>query len=69
LIIGDGYIGLELAQAMRRFGSRVTIIERNVRLAHREDQDVTDVLHEVFYEEGIEVVTSARITRGRRKLR
>jgi pyruvate/2-oxoglutarate dehydrogenase complex dihydrolipoamide dehydrogenase (E3) component len=63
LIVGGGYIGLELAQAMRRFGSRVTIIERNPRLAHREDQDVTDVLHEVFREEGIEVVTSARITR------
>jgi pyruvate/2-oxoglutarate dehydrogenase complex dihydrolipoamide dehydrogenase (E3) component len=63
LIVGGGYIGLELAQAMRRFGSRVTIIERNVRLAHREDQDVTDALHDMCREEGIEVVTSTRITR------
>ena len=63
LIVGGGYIGLELAQAMRRFGSRVTIIDRNARLAHREDQDVTDVLHDMCREEGIEVVTSARITR------
>jgi pyruvate/2-oxoglutarate dehydrogenase complex dihydrolipoamide dehydrogenase (E3) component len=63
LIIGGGYIGLELAQAMRRFGSRVTIIERNARLAHREDQDVTDTLHDVFREEGIELATSARITK------
>jgi pyruvate/2-oxoglutarate dehydrogenase complex dihydrolipoamide dehydrogenase (E3) component len=63
LIIGGGYVGLELAQAMRRFGSHVTIIERNERLAHREDQDVTDMLHEVFSEEGIEIVTSARITK------
>jgi pyruvate/2-oxoglutarate dehydrogenase complex dihydrolipoamide dehydrogenase (E3) component len=62
LILGGGYIGLELAQAMRRFGSSVTIIERNARLAHREDQDVTDMLHDMFREEGIEVVTSARIT-------
>jgi len=62
LIIGGGYIGLELAQAMRRFGSRVTIIDRNARLAHREDQDVTDMLHEICGEEKIEVVTSARIT-------
>jgi pyruvate/2-oxoglutarate dehydrogenase complex dihydrolipoamide dehydrogenase (E3) component len=62
LIVGGGYIGLELAQAMRRFGSRVTIIERNARLAHREDQDVTDMLHDMCREEGIEVVTSARIT-------
>jgi pyruvate/2-oxoglutarate dehydrogenase complex dihydrolipoamide dehydrogenase (E3) component len=63
LIVGGGYIGLEIAQAMRRFGSRVTIIERNARLAHREDQDVSDVLHNMFREEGIEVVTSAHITR------
>ena len=62
LIVGGGYIGLELAQAMRRFGSHVTIIERNARLAHREDQDVMDMLHNIFREEGIEVVTSARIT-------
>jgi pyruvate/2-oxoglutarate dehydrogenase complex dihydrolipoamide dehydrogenase (E3) component len=62
LIIGGGYIGLELAQAMRRFGSKVTIIERNTRLAHREDPDVTDLLSEVFRDEGIEIVTSATIT-------
>src|SRR5580700_9301933 len=54
LILGGGYVGLELAQAMRRFGSRVTIIDRNARLAHREDQDVTDMLHEICGEEGIE---------------
>lgn len=63
LVIGGGYVGLELAQAMRRFGSRVTIIERNARLAHREDQDVTDVLQDVFRDEGIEVVTSTLITK------
>jgi pyruvate/2-oxoglutarate dehydrogenase complex dihydrolipoamide dehydrogenase (E3) component len=62
LIIGGGYIGLELAQAMRRFGSKVTIIERNSRLAHREDADVTDLLSEIFRDEGIEIVTSATIT-------
>jgi len=63
ITIGGGYIGLELAQAMRRFGSRVTIIDRNARLAHREDQDVTDMLHDMCREEGIEVVMSARLTR------
>ena len=61
LIIGGGYIGMELAQAMRRFGSQVTIIERNPRLAHREDHDVTDLLQDVFHEEGIEVFTNAHI--------
>jgi pyruvate/2-oxoglutarate dehydrogenase complex dihydrolipoamide dehydrogenase (E3) component len=63
LILGGGYIGLELAQAMRRFGSHVTIIERNERLAHREDQDVTEMLHDVLSEEGIKIVTSAHITK------
>jgi len=63
LIIGGGYIGLELAQAMRRFGSEVTIIDRNALLAHREDQDVTDLLHKICETEGINVVTSAHITR------
>ncbi|MGB8355260.1 MAG: FAD-dependent oxidoreductase [Chthoniobacteraceae bacterium] len=62
LILGGGYIGLEFAQAMRRFGSRVTIIERNDRLAHREDQDVSEALHALFRDEGIDIVTSAQVT-------
>ena len=61
LVLGGGYVGLELAQAMRRFGSRVTVIERNDRLAHREDEDVSEGLHELFRDEGIGVVTSARV--------
>ena len=63
LILGGGYIGLELAQAMRRFGSRVTIIERNNRLTHREDQDISDALHELCRSEGIDVITGAHMTR------
>jgi len=63
LILGGGYVGLELAQAMRRFGSRVTVIERNERLAHREDEDVSAALHELFRDEGIGVVTDIRINR------
>lgn len=63
LILGGGYVGLELAQAMRRFGSRVTIIERNSRLAHREDQDVSEGLQELCQEEGIEVLTNVCIDR------
>jgi len=57
LILGGGYIGLELAQAMRRFGAEVTIIDRNSRLAHREDQDISDALHELCKDEGINIVT------------
>ncbi len=62
LILGGGYIGLEFAQAMRRFGSRVTIIERNARLIHREDDDVTEAIHELFRDEGIKVLTSSHVT-------
>jgi pyruvate/2-oxoglutarate dehydrogenase complex dihydrolipoamide dehydrogenase (E3) component len=61
--LGGGYIGLELAQAMRRFGSRVTVIERNERLVHREDEDVSAGLHDLFRDEGIGVVTSALVNR------
>jgi len=61
LVIGGGYIGLELAQAARRFGSRVTIIERNHRLAHREDEDVSAALEELFPEEGIDILTGAHV--------
>jgi pyruvate/2-oxoglutarate dehydrogenase complex dihydrolipoamide dehydrogenase (E3) component len=63
LVLGGGYVGLEFAQAMRRFGSRVTLVERNARLAHREDQDVTQMLHELCRDEGIEVVTGAHVTK------
>jgi pyruvate/2-oxoglutarate dehydrogenase complex dihydrolipoamide dehydrogenase (E3) component len=62
LIIGGGYIGLEFAQAMRRFGSRVTIIERNSRLAHREDEDVAAMLSDIFRDEGITILTDATVT-------
>ena len=62
LVLGGGYIGLELAQALRRFGSRVTIVERNARLAHREDEDVSQALHELCRDEGIEIVTNAHVT-------
>lgn len=63
LVLGGGYIGLELAQAMRRFGSRVTVIERNARLVHREDQDVAEGLRTLFENEGIDLVLNARIER------
>jgi pyruvate/2-oxoglutarate dehydrogenase complex dihydrolipoamide dehydrogenase (E3) component len=63
LVIGGGYIGLELAQAMRRFGSRVTIVERNATLAHREDPDVSEAIQQLFHDEGIEAVTSVTIAR------
>lgn len=63
LILGGGYIGLEFAQAFRRFGSRVTIVERNARLLHREDEDVAEAVTHVFAAEGIDIVTSCRLQR------
>ncbi len=61
LVMGGGYVGLELAQAMRRFGSRVTVIDRNDRLVHQGDEDVSRALHELFRDEGIDVITSAHV--------
>ncbi len=63
LVLGGGYIGLELAQALRRFGSRVTVVERNDRMAHREDPDISDALHALFSDEGIEISTNVTVTR------
>ena len=61
IILGGGYIGMELAQAMRRFGSKVTVLDRNARLAHREDEDVSQALDELFRDEGIEVLLNAHV--------
>lgn len=55
VVIGGGYVGLELAQAMRRFGSEVTVIERGPQLAGREDPDVGEALLELFHDDGIHV--------------
>jgi pyruvate/2-oxoglutarate dehydrogenase complex dihydrolipoamide dehydrogenase (E3) component len=61
LVLGGGYVGLELAQAMRRFGSRVTVIDHNKTLAHREDEDVRKGLEDLFRDEGIELRLGARV--------
>ena len=63
LILGGGYVGLELAQAFRRFGGRVTVVERNGSLAHREDRDVSEALQELFRDEGIDVSTGTSVDR------
>jgi pyruvate/2-oxoglutarate dehydrogenase complex dihydrolipoamide dehydrogenase (E3) component len=63
IVLGGGYVGLELAQAFRRLGSRVTIVERNSSLIHREDPDVTETIESVFRDEGIDIVTGASVRR------
>jgi len=62
VVIGGGYIGLELAQAIRRFGSQVTIVEAGPQLAGREDPDVGAALLELFQDEGIEVILGTSIS-------
>ena len=59
IVLGAGFVGLELAQAMRRFGSRVTLVERNGSLLHREDPDVSEAVQALMRDEGIEVLTGA----------
>lgn len=61
IILGGGYIALEFAQAMRRFGSEVIIIERNDRLAHREDEDVSQAIEQLFLDEGVSIITNAQV--------
>jgi pyruvate/2-oxoglutarate dehydrogenase complex dihydrolipoamide dehydrogenase (E3) component len=63
IVLGGGYVGLELAQAFRRFGSGVTIVEHGPQLAGREDPDVADTILQVFRTEGIEVLFSAETLR------
>jgi pyruvate/2-oxoglutarate dehydrogenase complex dihydrolipoamide dehydrogenase (E3) component len=63
LVIGAGYVGTELSQAMRRLGSKVTIVGRNNHLMSREDPDVSDALRSLLEDEAIDVLLSARIKR------
>ncbi len=61
LVIGGGYVGIELAQAMRRFGSKVTLIDRNQRLMSKEDEDVCEALRTLLQDEGIDILLAARV--------
>ena len=61
IVLGAGYVGLEFAQAMRRFGSKVTIVDRNHHVLHNEDDDTSEGLQNLFQDEGVELVLNARI--------
>ncbi len=67
ILFGAGYVGLEMAQAYRRFGSRVTVIEPAPRIMTREDPDVADELQRILGSEGIQFIVAAEIlqVRGR----
>jgi pyruvate/2-oxoglutarate dehydrogenase complex dihydrolipoamide dehydrogenase (E3) component len=61
VVLGGGYVGLELAQAYRRFGSRVTIIEPGPQLAAREDADLSTTVLEMLRDEGTKVYLEAKV--------
>jgi pyruvate/2-oxoglutarate dehydrogenase complex dihydrolipoamide dehydrogenase (E3) component len=63
IVLGSGYVGLEFAQAMRRFGSKVTVLGRSSRLFPTEDEDVTEALQRLFEDEGIELILNATTKR------
>src|SRR6185295_1562645 len=59
-IVGGSYIGLEFAQMYRRFGARVTIIEKDSRLIPREDEDISSAVQDILEAEGIDVRLNAK---------
>jgi pyruvate/2-oxoglutarate dehydrogenase complex dihydrolipoamide dehydrogenase (E3) component len=60
IVLGGGYVGIEMAQAFSRFGSRVTIIEPGRHLMGREDADVAQEMRDILVREGIEVILDAQ---------
>jgi len=63
LILGGGYVGLEFAQAIRRFGSHVTVIDHNRALMHHEDPDFSDALRDLFTDEEINLSLGTRVSK------
>ena len=66
IVVGGSYIGLEFGQMYRRFGSRVTIVERGPRLIPREDDDVSQAVREILEAEGIDVQLDSNCLSARR---
>lgn len=63
IVLGGGYIGLEFGQMFRRFGSRVTIVQRGERLLAREDADIADAVADILREDGIDVLLNSAAQR------
>lgn len=63
LVIGGGYVGVELAQAIGRFGSKVSVIDRNKRLMSKEDEDVCKELRSLLVDEDIDILLDAHVKR------
>jgi pyruvate/2-oxoglutarate dehydrogenase complex dihydrolipoamide dehydrogenase (E3) component len=64
LVLGGGYIGLEFGQMFRRFGSRVTIVQRGRQLLPLEDADVSEAVLGILREDGVEVLLEAEAVRA-----
>jgi pyruvate/2-oxoglutarate dehydrogenase complex dihydrolipoamide dehydrogenase (E3) component len=62
IVLGGGYIGLEFCQMFRRFGARVTVVNRDPRLILREDPDVSAEVEKILKEDGIEMLNSTQVT-------
>ncbi|EON20652.1 mercuric reductase [Cupriavidus necator] len=67
IIVGGSYIGLEFGQMYRRFGARVTVVEKGPRLIQREDEDVSQAVLEILEREGIEIRLNANCLSARRE--
>ena len=63
IILGGGYIGLEFGQMFRRFGSRVTILQKNPQIVPREDSEIAAELQKILEEEGIAIHLNVNATR------
>jgi pyruvate/2-oxoglutarate dehydrogenase complex dihydrolipoamide dehydrogenase (E3) component len=61
IVLGGGYVGLELGQALRRLGSRVTLIARDSQLAPNDDADVSRAILQLFQDEGIDVLLGTHV--------
>jgi pyruvate/2-oxoglutarate dehydrogenase complex dihydrolipoamide dehydrogenase (E3) component len=66
LVLGGGYIGLEFGQMFRRFGSRVTLVQRSSQLLGREDRDVAEAVTGILREDGVVVLLDTLALRARR---
>jgi pyruvate/2-oxoglutarate dehydrogenase complex dihydrolipoamide dehydrogenase (E3) component len=62
LVFGGSYIALEFGQMFRRFGSRVTIIQRSAHLLSREDTDIADAVADILREDGVEILLESQVS-------
>jgi len=66
IVLGGGYVGLEFGQMFRRFGSRVTIVQRGTQLLAHEDPDVAEGVAKILRDDGIEVLLQTSALRAAR---